>query len=202
MITRIILASVFILTFINSGIAQENANEVLKNIQDKFNSITDLSAQLTQSVNDKVNLKGKVFYKKENRLRFEFDNMLIVSDGETSWNYNKKQDKVIITDYDTEGNKILSIRQIIFEYPEDCELTTFESEDKKALELIPKDDTFSFNSVKLFIDSEYLITKVLVDDPATGKIQIDLSNYQLNKNLPESYFSFTPSEGSQVLDLR
>jgi len=202
MITRIILASIFILTFISSGIAQDNADAVLKNIQDKFNSITDLSAQITQTVNGKVNLKGKVFYKKDNCLRFEFDNMLIVSDGETSWNYNKKQDKVIITDYDTEGNKILSIRQIIFEYPEDCELNTFESEGKKVLELIPKDDTFSFNSVKLFIDSENLITKVLVDDPATGTIQIDLSNYQLNKNLPDSYFQFSPPEGSQVLDLR
>jgi outer membrane lipoprotein carrier protein len=202
MITRIILASILIFAFISSGIAQENANAVLKNIQDKFGSINDLSAQIIQSVNDKVNLKGKVFYKKENHLRFEFDNMLIVSDGETSWNYNKKQDKVIITDYDTEGNKILSIRQIIFEYPEDCELNTFESEGKKGLELIPKDDTFSFNSVKLFIDSEHLITKVLIDDPATGTIQIDLSNYQLNKNLPDSLFQFSPPEGSQVLDLR
>jgi outer membrane lipoprotein carrier protein len=182
--------------------AQPDSKELLKDIQEKFGSINDLSAQITQSVNDKVNLKGKVFYKKENHLRFEFDNMLIVSDGETSWNYNKKQDKVIITDYDTEGNKILSIRQIIFEYPEDCELKTYEFDGKKVLELIPKDDIFSFNSVKLFIDSENLITKVLIDDPATGTIQVDLSNYQLNKNLPDSYFSFTPPEGSQVLDLR
>jgi len=202
MITRIFSVSIFILTFISSGIVQGNADAVLKNIQNKFDSISDLSAQITQSVNDKVNLRGKAFYKKENHLRFEFDNMLIISDGETSWNYNKKQDKVIITDYENEGNKILSIRQIIFEYPEDCELNTFESEGNKVLELIPKDDTFSFNSVKLFIDSEYLITKVLVDDPAAGTIQIDLSNYQLNKNLPDSYFQFSPPEGSQVLDLR
>ena len=202
MIARIFLISIFILNFISYSTAQEDAKKVLKNIQDKFSSIKDLSADLTQLVNDKVNLKGKVFYKKENNLRFEFDKMLIISDGETSWNYNKKQDKVIITDYDTEGNKILSIRQIIFEYPEDCELTTFESEGKKGIELVPKDDTFSFNSVKLFIDSENLITKVLVDDPATGTIQIDLSNYQLNKNLPDSYFQFSPPEGSQVLDLR
>ena len=104
MITRIILASIFIIASFSYSIAQENANEVLKNIQDKYDSINDLSAQLTQSVNQKVNLKGKVFYKKENNLRFEFDNMLIISDGETSWNYNKKQDKVIITNYENEGN--------------------------------------------------------------------------------------------------
>ena len=187
---------------IQLSFAQSNAQELLKNIQDKFNSINDLSAQLTQSVNDKANLKGKVFYKKENRLRFEFDNVIIISDGETSWNYNKKQDKVIITNYENEGNKILSIRQIIFEYPEDCGLNTFESEGKKVLELIPQDETFSFSSIKLFVNSENLITKVLVDDPATGTIQIDLSNYQLNKNLPDSYFQYSPPEGSQVLDLR
>jgi outer membrane lipoprotein carrier protein len=193
---------IFLFSTFQFSIAQSNAIEVLKNIQDKFDSITDLSAQLTQSINDKVNLKGKVFYKKENQLRFEFDNMLIISDGETSWNYNKKQDKVIITNYENEGNKILSIRQIIFEYPEDCELNTFESEGKKVLELIPQDDTFSFSSVELFVNSENLITKVLLDDPATGMIQIDLSNYQLNKNLPDSYFQYSPPEGSQVLDLR
>ena len=45
---------------------------------------------------------------------------------------------MVITDYECEGNKILSIRQIIFEYPEDCELNTFESEGEKVLELIPK----------------------------------------------------------------
>jgi outer membrane lipoprotein carrier protein len=202
MIARMIYILIFVLIYFNHSIAQENANTVLKNIQNKFDSIADLSAQITQSVNGEVNLKGKVLYKKENLLRFEFENMLIISDGETSWNYNKKQNKVIISDYENEGNKILSIRQILFEYPEDCELGTFESEGRRVLELIPQDDTFSFKSVKLFIDSENLITKVLVDDPATGTIQIDLSNYQLNKNLSDSYFQFSPPEGSQVIDLR
>ena len=202
MIARMIYLLIFVLIYFNHSIAQKNANTILKDIQNKFDSIEDLSAQIAQSVNGKVNLKGKVLYKKENLLRFEFENMLIISDGETSWNYNKKQNKVIITDYENEGNKILSIRQIIFEYPEDCELSTFESEGKRVLELIPQDDIFSFSSVKLFIDSENMITKILVDDPATGTIQIDLSNYQLNKNLSDSYFQLSPPEGSQVLDLR
>ena len=80
--------------FFATSFAQDNAQTVLKNIQDKFISITDLSAQLTQSVNGNVNLKGKVYYKKENQLRFEFKNILIVSDGETSWSYNQKDNKV------------------------------------------------------------------------------------------------------------
>jgi outer membrane lipoprotein-sorting protein len=201
---RIIVLFVFSISllFLTNSFAQSNAQELLKNIQDKFNSIDDLSAQLTQSVNGEVSLKGKVFYKKENNLRFEFKNSIIISNGETSWNYNEKQQKVVITDFESEGNKILSIRQIIFEYPEDCELNTFESEGQKVLELIPKAEAFSFNSIRLFIDNDYLITKAFIDDPASGAIQIDLSNYQLNKNLPDSYFQFSPPERSQVIDLR
>jgi len=199
---KLFLICIPLIFFFANTLAQEDAQEVLKNIQNKFESITDLSAQLTQSVNGNVNLKGKVYYKKENQIRFEFKNILIVSDGETSWNYNQKDDKVIITDYESEGNKILSMRQIIFEYPKDCELSTFKSEDQTVLELIPQDNEFSFTSIKLFIDGDNLITKALIDDPATGEIQIELSDYQLNKNLPDSFFNFSPSEGSQVIDLR
>ena len=195
----ICITLVFIL---NNTFAQENAQTVLENIQNKFNTIDDLSAELTQLVNGTVNLKGKIYFKKENSLRFEFKNILIVSDGKTSWSYNQKDDKVIITDYEREGNKILSIRQIIFDYPQDCDLSTFESEGNTVLELIPKEDASSFSSLKLFIDGDNLITKALIDDPASGEIRVDLSNYQLNKNLPDSFFQFSPTEGSKVIDLR
>ena len=202
MSNKLFLVCISLIFFFATTFGQENAKEVLKNIQNKFESIIDLSAQLTQSVNGNVNLKGKVYYKKENQIRFEFKNILIVSDGETSWSYNQKDDKVIITDYESEGNKILSMRQIIFEYPQDCDLSTFKSEDQTVLELIPRDNEFSFTSIKLFIDGDNLITKAMMDDPATGEIQIELSDYQLNKNLTDSFFQFSPPEGSQVIDLR
>lgn len=199
-----VITSIFFISvlFLSNSLGQANPQELLKNIQDKFNSINDLSADLAQSVNGKINLKGKVFYKKDNHLRFEFENNVIVSDGETSWNYSKKQNKVIISDYDSEGNKILSIRQLIYEYPEDCKLSMSEVDGIKTLELIPQDDTFTFNSIKLFVDSENLIIKVLIDDPATGNIQVNLSDIQINKKLADSYFQFLPPEGSQIIDLR
>jgi outer membrane lipoprotein-sorting protein len=202
MIAKFFLTPGVFFFLINVSIAQSDAQELLMNIQNKFDSINDLSANIVQSVNGKVNIKGKVFYKKENNLRFEFENVVIVSDGETSWNFNKKQNKVIISDYDNEGNKILSIRQLIYNYPEECELSTFEAEGREALRLISLDDTFGFNSIKLFTNSENLITKVMIDDPATGNVQVDLLNIELNKSLPDSYFQFSSPEGSQVIDLR
>lgn len=199
---KIIIACILSVLFIKNSLGQDNAQDVLEKIQEKFNTINDLTANLTQSVNGNVNLKGMVYYKKENNLRFEFKNILLVSDGVTYWSYNQKDNKVVISDYESEGNKILSIRQIIFDYPEDCEMMTYESSGKTVLELIPTNDTSSFNSIKLFLSSDYLITEALIDDPAAGEIGIDISDYKLNNNLPEALFVFTPPEGSQVIDLR
>ena len=74
--------------------------KLLNDLQNHFNSIKDFSADLVQLNNGKVNLEGKLFFKKENNLRLELKNLNIVSDGKTNWNYNKGQKKVIISNYD------------------------------------------------------------------------------------------------------
>jgi outer membrane lipoprotein-sorting protein len=195
-----VIISLFVVC--GSTLAQLDANEKLLELQTKFDSIKDLSADLTQSVAGKTNLTGKIFYKKENKLRFEFKNILVVSDGETSWNYNMRNNKVIITNYEPEGTNILSIEQLIYEFPDDCDVSAYNLEDKIVLEFIPNTSTLNFSSVKLWIDDNNLVTRALFEDPATGLIQIDLSNYKLNNNLPDSYFSFTPPAESEIIDLR
>jgi len=182
--------------------AQSDPGEFMQVIQERFNTLTDLSANFTQSINGSANLTGKVYYKKEDKIRFELTNILIVSDGETNWNYNKKENKVIISSYDDEDAGLLSIERIIFEYPEECELSTYMFENQEVLMLVPQTSTFNFNSVKLWINDDNLISRVLVDDPAAGLVQIDLTNYSVDKNLPDSKFTFTPPEGSKIIDLR
>ena len=194
-----------LLVFLCGGklvIAQNDPSQLLQAVQEKFNALTDLSANLTQSVNGSINLTGKVYYKKEDKIRFELTNILIVSDGETNWNYNKKENKVIISSYDEEDAGLLSIERIIFEYPEECELSSYMVEDQPVLMLVPQTSTFNFNSVKLWINDDNLISRVLIDDPAAGLVQIDLTNYSVDKNLPDSKFTFTPPEGSKIIDLR
>lgn len=198
---KIIVPFLFFIFSINSAFGQDSAQVVLEKIQEKFNTINDLTANISHSVNGNVNLNGMVYFKRENNLRFEFKNILLISDGVTAWSYNKRDNKVVISDYESEGNKILSIRQIIYEYPEDCEMLTFKSNGQNVLELIPTDD-MTFNNIKLFLTAEYLITQALIDDPAAGEIEINISDYKLNNNLSEDLFIFTPPEGSQIIDLR
>ncbi|MBT8387292.1 MAG: outer-membrane lipoprotein carrier protein LolA, partial [Ignavibacteria bacterium] len=197
----IALFLVLILASTRLATAQNDPNQLLQAVQDKFNTLNDLSANLIQSINGSENLAGKVYYKKEDKIRFELTNILIVSDGETNWNYNEKENKVIISSYDEEDAGLLSIEHFIFDYPEGCELSTYMIDDQPVLKLTPQTSAFNFNSVKLWIADDNLVTRLLIDDPVAGLVQIDLTGYSVDKNLPDSKFTFTPPEGSKVIDL-
>lgn len=180
----------------------QNAEAVLKSLQNKFNSINSLSVNVTQKANSKSALTGKMYFKKENNIRVEFTNQLIVSDGKTSWNYNKKDKKVIISDYDDTGSGLLSINYLVYQYPSECNLSLSSEDGKQVLILTPKSKRNNFGEVKLFINKDNLIDKIITSNQGAGSIEILFSNYSLNPSISDSQFSFTPPEGTSIVDLR
>jgi chaperone LolA len=193
---------ILLLSLFAVNISAQTGDKVLQSLQDKFNGISDLTADITQKINEKVNLSGKLFFKKENNLRFEFKNQTIVSDGQTSWNYNKKDNKVIISNYDKTGSNLLSINYLVYEFPKECTVSLTEAGNQKSLLLQPKTKKSNLGDVILFINKDNLIEKVKISDQNTGAIEIQFSNYKLNQKTPDSKFSFIPPEGSSVIDLR
>ena len=180
----------------------QNAESVLKSLQNKFDSITDLSTDVSQKSNGKSSLSGKMYFKKDNNLRIEFGNQTIVADGKTSWNYNKKDKKVIISDYNETGSGLLSINYLVYQYPSECDLSLSSEGSKQILILKPKSNKNNLGEVKLYITKENLIDKALISNPASGTMEVSFSNYKLNQNVPASKFSFTAPEGTTVVDLR
>lgn len=180
----------------------QNAEAVLKSLQNKFNSINSLSVNVTQKANSKSALTGKMYFKKENNIRVEFTNQLIVSDGKTSWNYNKKDKKVIISDYDDTGSGLLSINYLVYQYPSECNLSLSSEGGKQVLILTPKSKRNNFGEVKLFINKDDLIDKIITSNQGAGAVEILFSNYSLNPSISDSQFSFTPPEGTSIVDLR
>lgn len=195
------LISLFLIFF--SAIAfSQNAEAVLKSLQNKFDSISTLSVDVTQKTNAKSVQTGKMFFKKENNLRIEFPNQIIVADGSTSWNYNKKNKKVIISNYDETGSGLLSINYLIYQYPSECELSLSPEGDKQILILKPKSNRNNMGVVKLYITKENLIDRAIISNKDSGTIEVSFSNYKLNQKLSDSQFTFIPPEGTAVVDLR
>lgn len=191
------------LLFIYSTVSfSQSAESVLKSLQNKFDSIRDLTTDVAQKSNGKTSLTGKMYFKKGNNLRIEFGNQVIVADGQTSWNYNKKEKKVIISDYDEAGSGMLSINYLVYQYPSECELSLSSEGSKQILHLKPKSKKNNLGEVKLYLTNENLIDKAVISNQGTGTMEVSFSNYKLNQNLSDSKFSFTTPEGTTVVDLR
>ncbi len=198
--TTIIITFLFV--FISSLFALESGEELVKLLQNKFNTISDLSADFHQTSNGKVTLAGKIFYAKVNKMRLELKSLTIVSDGKTNWSYNKKEKKVIISNYDPDDPSIISLKKIINDYPSHCTLTIEKDGNTNILNLIPSKSKLSFKNAKIYISSDNLIQKINLTDQNNNRVQIEFSNYELNKDISTSTFTFTPPKGSKVIDLR
>ena len=184
-----------------SVFGQDNGNELLKAVQSKYNSINSLSVNFTKSSGNKEDFSGKLYLKKENKLRIELKNNTIITDGETFWNYNKKENKVIINNYDAEEPTELSINNFIQVYPSKSNVTSGEEGNYKTLTLEPKTAELNFDRAKLYINNDNLVEKVLIDNN-NGESIITLSGYKLNQDIPESEFTYSPAKGIKVIDLR
>ncbi len=176
---------------------------LLDELQNKFNSIHDFSADFVQLTNGKVNLDGKLFFKKENSLRLELKNLIIVSDGITNWNYNKKQKKVIISNYDENDPSVLSLKRIIFDYPSKCDVSEDLKNGEKLLLLKPRTNSgINADMIKLWVGKDYNIEKVSISESSGNVLEVQFSNYKINAGISNSKFSFTPPEGTKIIDLR
>jgi outer membrane lipoprotein carrier protein len=183
------------------GFGQDSTNNLLKSVQSKYNSIKSFTVNFTKSSGSKEDFSGKLFLKKENKLRIELKNNTIITDGETFWNYNKKENKVIINNYDESEPSELSLNSFINNYPAKSNVSSGEEGNLNTLTFIPKTSDLNFNSAKLYINKDNLVEKVVVKS-TSGNSTISLSGYKLNEDIPDSEFIFSPPKGMKVIDLR
>jgi outer membrane lipoprotein carrier protein len=199
---KIFYLNLLVLLCFASVIAQNSGNELLKRVQDKYKSISSFSTDFTQYYANGKKISGKFYYKKNNNIRFETKNSTIVSNGSINWNYIKNQNKVIISKYDDSDVSMFSFNKIISGFSAKSNVQTTEK-GSNVLVIIPKEDSdLNFNQVKLWINDNDLVKKIEIKEMNNSVLNIELSDYKLNQNLSDSQFSFTPPEGSKVIDLR
>ncbi len=199
---KIFLPAVIILLLSVINFAQDNNSNLLKSLQDKFNSVDDFKVNFKQVSNNQSKISGILYYKKENNIRVELNNSIIVINGSTSWNYNKKQNKVIISDYDETDPSVFSLNKILFDYPEKSKVKEDTENGERTLKLTPNNQELNFKSVKLWVNNKNLVEKIFILNQNDAPVEIQLSGYKLNTGLSNSKFNFTAPEGSKIIDLR
>jgi outer membrane lipoprotein-sorting protein len=191
---------VFALLLLSINTFASDADKLLKEVKDKFNSIKDFSAQINQDGKNSV-FNGTVMFKKENKFRLELKNMTIISDGTTLWNYSKKENKVVIDEVNEESFPF-SLEILLNEYPSKSNLSSSTEGKFRILELTPKPGSrLNFTRARLWINEQNLVERINVENQQSG-YSFRLSGYKLNQDTPDSMFSFKAPEGSRVIDLR
>ncbi len=198
-----------ILFFLLNIILYSQANPDINLIQEKFDSIKDFTADFEQTisaVSQSTVIKGKILYKRENKLRIEVKNQSVISDGITTWNYNTNSNQVIISNVEDDPSTF-SLSKIIYEYPALCSIINKGKEmvngvELTKLELKPNTPELNFSFAALWFDDDFLVRKLQIAEGSGSIFIVNLSGYKLNNGLTDSRFTFSPPKGSQVIDLR
>jgi outer membrane lipoprotein-sorting protein len=192
----------FLILILPMILIANDSDELLKRVQDRFSEIRDFSAEIKQEGNNPL-FTGRLMYKKENQFRLDLKNMTIVSDGYTVWNYNKKENRVVIDDVRDSESFPFSFNTLLNDYPSRSSLSSSKEGNLNVLTLIPKRGSgLNFNRARLWINSDYLIERISLETGQEGEVNIRISDYKINQNLSESLFNFIIPEGSRIIDLR
>lgn len=174
---------------------------LLKEVQTKYESIEDFRAEFRQITGTGHVSTGTFYYKSKDHFRIELDDRTLISDGESIWNYSPKTDKVIISLSEEESNSF-SIDDYIYEYPKQCNINYDTDGNLDVVILKPQNGELDFKEVKLWINENRIIQKLQLIDLMDNRFIVELTKTKLNNDLSDDLFTFTPNEGTNVIDLR
>lgn len=185
------------------------AQDIIQNVQNVYKDISDAKASFTQSVKygkgKTQSSSGTLYIKKEKKYRIETGAQTIVTDGSTSWSYSPGKKQVVIDYYKETGNSF-SPNKYLFQYPENfySDLSgteTLGGKEVYVLSLKPRESGY-VKSAKLWVGKDdWIIKKIYIStDESTSTYTV--KNVQLNVGLNNSKFSFSPPEGTEVIDMR
>jgi outer membrane lipoprotein-sorting protein len=185
----------------------QSADEVISKVQEKFDNINGFKSKFSQTIytqlsSEAIHFDGVFKYKKGNNFAVNLPDREILSDGKTIYNYDKKNKKLVLSLYE-DNNTTFSIDDIIYSYPEKCELFLLESSSNKYyIKAIPKNMELNFKEVYLTINDKYLLNKVEIVDYNNMKFIFELFNIELNPEFSSKAFFFIPTSEVKIIDLR
>jgi outer membrane lipoprotein carrier protein len=197
--------------------AQDSLDDVIKNLQERYDETKDFSSVFTQetitkSLGAPAIVNGKVYFKKPGMVRWEYTDPIvqdIISDGETLWLYLPDDKQVrIYKAAEAFGNQ--AFLGFLFgegEITDDFETALGELDAEKAqdyylLMLAPKDPESTIYRILLLVDKEnYLIHQVNTYDILGNVTRIAFKDIATNSGLKNSLFHFIVPPGVETIKI-
>lgn len=204
--SKIWCLSLLLIVF-QSAVFSQSAEDKLNKLQDKFETVKDFKADYSGSLFSKsgkiiANFTGKIFYKKSKKIRIITRRRTIVSNGNSLWTFDKKLNRVVITDPKDNPNPI-SIEAYLYDYPQLCKVENLIEKKNRmtGIRLTANSKKIKFDYADIWFTNDNFVKQIELVKRNT-RYSVKLSNIKLNQNLKNSNFDFKILKGMKVVDLR
>ena len=191
--------------------------EVLSEIQSRYEKTNDFEANFTQEYLGKVMKQpnkgeGKVYFKKKGMMRWDYTvpNQKLISDGHTLWYYQPEEKQVLISDI----SKVLKEKTPLAFLAGEGNLSrdfnllnlnesASQKEDNYIVELAPREPLATVSKLILTVDKKTFI--VLQADVVDGLGNVTRTRFidtKTNVGLANSFFQFTIPPGTDVIKMQ
>jgi len=180
-------------------------NEVQHNYKNLENFIVEFTRETSSpAVRGKQISRGKLYFLNKNKYRLEVNGQLIVSDGETIYNYFKKAKRIVITKFE---ENFFSSENLLTNLPQSSKKEFLGEENlnnKKVFkfQFYPASSNMEFKSLILWITGNKIIQRIQVEDWAGNVYILNIISFSKNKQLRDDLIKFKIPAGVKVVDLR
>ena len=188
------------------------AEKILKSAKTKVNGLTDFSANLkftleNKATKEKPSVKTGKLKVKADKYRIEFPDQQLICDGKTVWTYLVKEKECNISAFNPSEN--LSIQRIFKLYETGMKTKYVKQEAiggamTELVHLFPEGNE-NYIRVELWIDAKTeMVSQAKLVNKNGSVFMYQLTGIQMNTNLPDTDFSFNPAQhpGVEMIDLR
>lgn len=188
-----------------------SVNDIVKKLQARYDTTSGFRADFAQEVvsvtlGQKIEARGKVFFKKPGRMRWEFiePEQLLVTDGKFFWFYQPADKQVIRSPFEqafrsnSPASFLLGVGRIDQDF---IVALTGETKETCSLRLTPKKDPEAIGLLDLEVDAKtFDILQATIIDPLGNTTRVRFTNIDRKAPLDETLFRFTIPPGVDVVD--
>jgi outer membrane lipoprotein carrier protein len=204
--------AVLLFTCIPSVQAQkdDSADQIMKRVKKTLDGMDTLSCHFVwnhiwKSADRTQNFEGTIRLKKPYKMRVEYPARTIVVDGKTVWSYSPKSKQVEITKFESEDKAFSTPQSIFKRYAQRKAVISgndrVNGREADIITLLSQDT--SGKNVTVWVDKILNFPVKTEEVSENGDISTYvLSDVKINDKISDSMFTFSPPEGSNVVDMR
>jgi outer membrane lipoprotein-sorting protein len=203
-----------ICTVLCAGVrAGEDAQSIIKKVQNKYKKTDSFSFSFDYQFKWKLtgqqqSLQGKLYFKKENHIRYELGQQLNITNGEVVWQYSELNNQVIIDKLKKNSKSLFMPKYFLYDYLEKFIAEVVKVEMVKGrqifvLKLDPRDKDDFVQSMKIWVPADSWITeRIEYTDLEGNSISYVFTHIEVDRPMDLKLFNFQVEQGMEVIDLR